>query len=327
MGKIEWTDATWNPVGGCSIASPGCNRCYAQQLAGTRLRHLPLYAGTTTQQKGVPIFNGTMTAAADDHAVWSWPVRWRGAKAPRLGADQPSLIFVGDMADVFHANRPRGVIARVVASIIQSPHIGQFLTKRPDVMLECFKAWQADASWFFWPHPLFGKPNFAPEATFENVFPPRCWLGFSAERQPEFDARWPFMREFAAMGFTIYVSYEPALGPLDLPADFLALGRRAQVIFGGESGRRDPRPAHPAWARHVRDQCKAAGVSYFHKQNGVWRHAPDRAHFKEAIREPWQRVASQIDGVRPAFMVMEGKARAGRLLDGREHNEFPEPRQ
>src|SRR6185436_21098034 len=58
---IEWTDATWNPIGGCSIASPGCINCYAQELAGTRLAHLPLYAGTTDLVKGKHVFNGKLT--------------------------------------------------------------------------------------------------------------------------------------------------------------------------------------------------------------------------------------------------------------------------
>ena len=45
MTKIEWTEATWNPIVGCSLASPGCTNCYAMQLAGTRLAHIPSRAG------------------------------------------------------------------------------------------------------------------------------------------------------------------------------------------------------------------------------------------------------------------------------------------
>ena len=63
---IEWTDATWNPIGGCDLASPGCINCYAQELAGTRLAHLPLYAGTTDIVKGKHVFNGKLTVAPDD---------------------------------------------------------------------------------------------------------------------------------------------------------------------------------------------------------------------------------------------------------------------
>lgn len=132
---IEWTDATWNPIGGCSIASPGCTNCYAQRLAGTRLQHLPLYAGTTTDSKAGPVFNGHMTVADDDAAVWTWPLRWRGSKTPRRGAGARSMIFVGDMSDLFHRNRPRHVIDRVFAVMAMAGrHDFQVLTKRPDVI-------------------------------------------------------------------------------------------------------------------------------------------------------------------------------------------------
>ena len=48
---IEWTDATWNPVTGCSVVSPGCTNCYAMKLAGTRLRHTPSRRGLTKDSK------------------------------------------------------------------------------------------------------------------------------------------------------------------------------------------------------------------------------------------------------------------------------------
>ena len=110
--NIEWTDATWNPIGGCSIKSPGCINCYAQLLAGTRLTWHPLYAGVTDIVKGKPVFNGKMTVAAEDNDIWRWPLKWRGAKYPRMGVGQPSLIFVGDMADLFHEGRPSADIVR-----------------------------------------------------------------------------------------------------------------------------------------------------------------------------------------------------------------------
>jgi protein gp37 len=64
---IEWTDATWNPIGGCSIKSPGRPPWYAQKLAGTRLKNHPLYAGTTNTVTGKPVFNGHLTVSPDDH--------------------------------------------------------------------------------------------------------------------------------------------------------------------------------------------------------------------------------------------------------------------
>lgn len=315
--KIEWTDETWNPIGGCSIASPGCKPCYAMGLAGTRLKHHPLYRGTTTVEKGRPVFNGTMTAAADDHDVWSWPVRWRGAKAPKLGAGKPSLIFVGDMADLFHPSRPREAIDRTVAGIVYSRHIGQLLTKRPDVMFEYFFALMFDsARWFEFKHPLLGKPNFAPNAWCGNAILPRLWLGTSAERQKEFDERWPHLRRLAELGFTVYISYEPAMGPLVLPADFLALGKRAWVIAGGVSGRWPWAPS-PFWFNRVLDQCVAAGVPFFFKQWGEW------AANAYAEKGQGVDVVDVGEGDDRYRMVRVGKKLSGARLQGREWREFP----
>lgn len=239
---IEWTDATSNPVGGCSIKSPGCIHCYAQQLAGTRLRDHPMYAGTTNiGSNGKPVFNGKLTIAADDHDVWKWPLRWRGSQRPKMGPGKPSMIFVADMSDLFHENRPSAQIIKVTTTFAQCSHIAQFLTKRPDVMEYHFNH-------------------------VERIEPQRnFWLGFSAERQREFDERWPYMRRLANKGWTIYVSIEPMIGPVVLPEDFLDFGNRIQVICGGESGD-DRRLSETIWFRAVRDQCLPVGVAFFMKQ-------------------------------------------------------------
>lgn len=300
---IEWTDATWNPIGGCSIKSPACKPCYAMGLAGTRLKKHPLYKGTTDSDSGRPVFNGTMTAAKPDAHVWTWPLRWRGAKRPKLGAGKRSLIFVGDMADLFHENRERAPIDKTVGTIVNSEHIGQLLTKRPKVMADYFEAlpsrsrdWDCDSLLDFMGH-----------------LPTSFWVGTSAERQKEFDDRWRDLRRLAELGFTVFISYEPAMGPLDLPKDFLELGRRAQVIAGGVSGRWPWRP-QPNWFRSVRDQCAGAGVAFFFKQWGE--HQPtDVFGVDEAKGDVCE------DG---QWFARVGKKAAGRLLDGREWNEFPQ---
>lgn len=246
---IEWTDATWNPVGGCSMKSPGCINCYAQKLAGTRLLNHPMYAGTTDVVKGKPVFNGKMTVAAADHELWNWPLKWRGAKRPRMGVGMPSLIFVADMADLFHEDRPISHIERVVTVCAKSKHISQLLTKRPDVMTYYFRH-------------------------IERIEPlSNVWLGFSAERQQEFDERWPEARKLANVGWTIFVSVEPMIGPVVLPDDFLAFGNKVQIITGGESGE-DRRETDADWMRVLRDQCLPAGVPYFTKQMTGKRHIP-----------------------------------------------------
>lgn len=97
--------------------------------------------------------------------------------------------------------------------------------------------------------------------------------------------------EFAVYG----LSMEPLLGPVTLPDEFLALGKRAWVITGGESGHH-ARQANPNWYRSLRDQCQGAGVPFFFKQWGEY----------------------------DAGLVKIGKKAAGRVLDGRTWDELPE---
>jgi len=238
-----WSDATWNPIGGCSAVSAGCRYCYAARLAATQqtARLVPIHLGTTDWIRGKPVFNSKLTALALGHETWIWPIIWPGARHPLLGKGKPSLIFVGDMTDLFHERRPTEIIDRVIDTIALSPHIGQLLTKRIDVMARYFavrsagtlRSWQA-----------------------------RLWLGFSAERQMEFDQRWADMRGLAEAGWTIFVSVAPMLGPVTLPGDFRALGNRGWVICSGEQGT-GARYMDPAWARALRDQCVKSGVPFF----------------------------------------------------------------
>jgi protein gp37 len=86
-------------------------------------------------------------------------------------------------------------------------------------------------------------------------------LGFSAENQLWFNRRWPYVRALAADHWTVFVSLAPLIGPVTLPPDFLHYGR--WVIVSGEQGeRRLIRNMDPAWARRVRDQCRAAASRY-----------------------------------------------------------------
>jgi protein gp37 len=242
-----WWDASWNPIGGCLAVSPGCKNCYAADLSA-RHWNFPLYAHTTDYVRGKPVFNGTLTVLPAAHRGWLWPLLWRGAKdpPPLLGPGQPSLIFVADMSDLFHERRPTKIIDQVVSAIAASPHIGLLLTKRPIVMAQYFTAPDVDrrASWRA-----------------------RFWLGFSAERQQQFDERWPVMRELAKRHWTLFVSVAPMLGPVALPRDLLAYGNHIWIICGGEQGS-NVRFTDPAWARALRDQCATAGVPFFMLQMG-----------------------------------------------------------
>jgi protein gp37 len=136
---------------------------------------------------------------------------------------------------------------------------------------------------------------------------------------------------------------EPLLGPVEFSnvtrrSDAVKqLGKRALagidwVIGGGESGH-GARPMHPDWARSLRDQCAAAGVPFLFKQWGEW--APDECqgpNVWQHLERPRARWHEDHFDVEPAnsgwpddenLMFRLGKKAAGRLLDGREHNEFP----
>lgn len=123
--NIEWTEATWNPVAGCSIVSPGCTNCYAMRLA-SRLEAMgsEKYAGTTMQSGGRAKWNGTVKCHV---ASLDIPRRWKKGK----------LIFVNSMSDLFHEDVPLDFIQSVFKVMVETPqHTYQILTKRPERLEE-----------------------------------------------------------------------------------------------------------------------------------------------------------------------------------------------
>ncbi len=120
---IEWTDATWNPVAGCQIVSPGCTNCYAMRMAA-RLANIgqEKYQGLTRQSGGRHVWNGKITC---DEASLAIPSQWR----------KPRLVFVNSMSDLFHDSVPVAFINRVWTTMEKANrHTFQILTKRPDRM-------------------------------------------------------------------------------------------------------------------------------------------------------------------------------------------------
>ena len=307
---IEWTDATWNPVTGCSVVSPGCTNCYAMRLAGTRLRNHPSRAGLTVESKARGVEAAGRQGSKKSKPVWNgqvrlneqWldePLRWK----------RPRMIFVCAHGDLFHESVPDEWIDRVFAVMtLATQHTFQVLTKRSARMRDYLLAARSR--------------NAAPTKAWPL---PNVWLGVSAERQLEADERIPDL--LATPAAVRFLSAEPLLGPINLRSidisgdeEILPLGagwldrleegeaegpRLDWVIAGGESGV-DARPMHPAWARQLRDQCTAAGVPFFFKQWGEFT-PDDPASTHTAMRQV-------------------GKKAAGRLLDGVEHNAMPEPR-
>src|SRR4029077_8656236 len=120
---IEWTDATWNPVAGCSIVSAGCSNCYAMRMAA-RLDAMGVekYRRLTRKSGGRYVWTGRVRL---DEGALEIPVAWK----------KPRKIFVNSMSDLFHPEVPATFIARVWWVMEQAPqHTFQILTKRPERM-------------------------------------------------------------------------------------------------------------------------------------------------------------------------------------------------
>jgi protein gp37 len=121
--QIEWTDATWNPVAGCSIISAGCTNCYAMEMA-RRLQAMSVekYDGLTRRSGKRTIWNGVVR---EDRSALDIPLRWK----------RPKKIFVNSMSDLFHEGVSDNFILEVWRVMGATPrHHYQILTKRPERM-------------------------------------------------------------------------------------------------------------------------------------------------------------------------------------------------
>lgn len=126
---IEWTEATWNPVAGCTPVSPGCLNCYAARMA-LRLERMgeggcAKYVGTAKKSRsGRPVFTGRINL---DEDALSLPLRWR----------RPRRIFVNSMSDLFHQGVSDEFVRRIFDVMVDCPqHEFQVLTKRPERALQ-----------------------------------------------------------------------------------------------------------------------------------------------------------------------------------------------
>ncbi len=212
---IEWTDATWNPITGCSIVSPGCTNCYAMRLAGTRLKHTPSRAGLTTDSKAGPVWNGQVRL----NEQWlDQPLRWKS----------PRKIFVCAHGDLFAEGVPDEWIDRVFAVMALAPqHTFQVLTKRAARMRQYLTKCGAETAVMRTTRTKLaavcrgdaGANDTLGRILAKNGLPdyrwplPNVWLGGTAEDQRRADERVPEL--LATPAAIRFVSAEPLLGPID----------------------------------------------------------------------------------------------------------------
>lgn len=313
--KIEWTDHTFNPWEGCQKVGPGCDHCYAET------RNARFGGGTAINWgPGAP---RRRTSSAN----WRKPLQWNKAHAEFFAQHgRRQRVFCASLADVFD-NAVDPAWRRDLFDLIElTPNLNWLLlTKRIGNVFEMV----ARARSHDW---LAGRDN--------------VWLGATVVNQSEADRDIPKLLDVPAR--VRFLSMEPLLGGVDIGeylsfwcedcndthsngiSGFVGLD---WVIAGGESGI-GARPMHPDWARGLRDQCAAADVPFLFKQWGEWAEQTPEQQRQLSSSVIMKHVSAWPDGTlghgdfrenggygRPLFPV--GKKAAGRLLDGRTHDEFP----
>lgn len=274
---IQWTDATWNPIRGCSRVSEGCRHCYAEVVAARFSGPGQAYEGLARRTStGEARWTGKIMFVAR-HLLD--PLRWK----------EPRRIFVNSMSDLFHPGVTDDELAAFFGVMaIAHHHTFQVLTKRPERMLEVAKTLAvADciAGLAMLCQQRGVRLNYdrvnAHLKTYNHVWPLRnVWLGVSVENQATADERIPLLLQTPAA--IRFLSCEPLLDRLSFRwASWAPLnGQRVNrnhldgfrglidwVIVGGESGAK-ARPFDLSWAREIKEQCAEAGVPLFMKQLG-----------------------------------------------------------
>lgn len=318
---ISWCDATFNPWIGCTRVSPACDDCYAAR-------------STPARTMGIAWGPGQPRHRTSD-ANWRDPLRWAKSLPAKVG--RRPRVFCASLADVFDNEVPVEWRIQLFRLIAETPEL--------DWLLLTKRIGNAHAMLREVANRVGGG-----EQPIDNV-----WLGATVVDQEEADRDIPKLLEVSAR--VRFVSIEPMLGDIRLgswlqrsPSAAFEAGRVTAgmpawtrlgstaidwVIAGGESGPK-ARPMHPAWVRSLRDQCAAAGVPFHFKQWGEWVDVDSGPSEDEAydgkpgcwVHQDGQFHDGELDvdffGEHPMYRV--GKRAAGRLLDGAEHNGFPEVR-
>ena len=221
--EIAWTDSTFNPWIGCQKVSPGCDRCYAETLMDHRYHRVQWGPHGTRVRTSAQNWRGPLAWQRKHHEFYRVRMRRR-------------RVFCASLADVFDNRAPQSWRADLWVLIEQCPDLDWLLlTKRPENI-----------------------PDMIPQKWIAAL-PGNVWLGVTAENQENYDRR---MRALGAVKASVhFVSYEPALGPLDITRGALP----SWLICGGESGA-GYRDMPEEWAEDIRRQCERLGVPFLMKQ-------------------------------------------------------------
>lgn len=327
---ISWTDMTFNPWIGCTKISPACDGCYAEAMMDKRYGRV---------QWGAP-GKGNGTRVRTSAGNWRQPIRWN-KKAVAEGT-RP-FVFCSSLADVFDNQVPNEWRRDLFDLIRATPHlVWLLLTKRPQLIVKLYEeAQRLNPDGTRWTSTLSRE---------RSAWPRNAAIGTTVEDQKRADLNIPhLLHAKATLKPTFaFLSCEPLIAPIDLqypvsiwpdgpaaccsghecgcmglPVDPPLIWGIDWVITGGETdqGGHNARPTHPDWYRGLRDQCRAAGVAYHHKQNGEF---SDFDHIGMAWNDLPDRIRGQQQFVNGKAMIKVGKHRSGRLLDGVEHNARPQ---
>jgi len=300
MGKnstIEWTDHTFNQWIGCTPVGPGCDHCYA---------------AAWSRRTGGPAWGQGQPRRRTSDANWKQPLKWE-REARRFG--YRSRVFCASLADVFDNEVPDDWRADLWALIRATPNLDWLIvTKR-----------------------IGNAARMLPEDWGDGW--PNVWLISTVVNQEEADRDIPKLLRTPAK--VRGLSMEPLIGAVDISrwlrprqmpnadgyggdhhpgwtTDFTTLD---WVIVGGESGP-SARPMQDGWAESLRDQCVQERVPFFFKQWGEYLGENQIGYgILDYIPRDRNMIPIVLDGDE---YYRVGKAHAGRLLDGRAWNEFPE---
>lgn len=308
---ISWCDSTFNPWEGCQKVGPGCDHCYAEARNAR-------FGGGMAVNWG-PHAPRRRTSAAN----WRNPIKWERQHSEFFAQHgRRQRVFCASLADVFDSAVDTRWRVDLFDLITKTPNLDWLLlTKRIGNAASMFD----EVARHLW---LLDQNGAA-------QWPPNVWLGATVVNQAEAERDVPkLLRVPARLRF---LSMEPLLGPVDL-APMFEHGADAHgdtgvhwVIVGGESGP-NARPMHPAWARHLRDQCAGATVPLLFKQWGEWApRGPESMGYPLVENVPRVCLTDCAQngqdlaglGSNACWMQRAGKHVSGSLLDGLRHEAWP----